>query len=111
MAKIDRPSIIAELSSVSEFSSVENVNQYCDFLRTVLRMHAPPSLRRVISHYSSQWFESMIDEFFIAMRERHQAETKWKNTRLTIFKDLYRQQCTRSQNLCTQLNVDITLNE
>ena len=31
MASIDRPSFIAELSSVSEFSSVENANQFCDF--------------------------------------------------------------------------------
>ena len=36
IANIDRPSFIAELSSVSEFSSVENANQFCDFLRTVL---------------------------------------------------------------------------
>ena len=32
IANIDRPSFIAELSSVSEFSSVEKTNQYCDFL-------------------------------------------------------------------------------
>ena len=31
IAKIDRPSFIAELSSVSEFSYVENANQFCDF--------------------------------------------------------------------------------
>ena len=30
IANIDRPSFIAELSSVSEFSSVENANQFCD---------------------------------------------------------------------------------
>ena len=36
IANIDRPLFIAELSSVSEFSSVEKANQYCDFLRTVL---------------------------------------------------------------------------
>ena len=41
IANIDRPSFIAELSSVSEFSSVENANQFCDFLRTVLDKHAP----------------------------------------------------------------------
>ena len=34
IANIDRPSFIAELSSVSEFSSVENANQFCDFLQT-----------------------------------------------------------------------------
>ena len=33
---IDHPSFIAEPSSVSEFSSVEKANQYCDYLRTVL---------------------------------------------------------------------------
>ena len=31
IANIDRPSFIAELSTVSEFSSVENANQFCDF--------------------------------------------------------------------------------
>ena len=34
---------------------------------------------------------SIRDEFFKAKRERHQAERKWWNTKLTIFKDLYRQ--------------------
>ena len=41
IANIDRPSFIAELSSVSEFSSVEKANQFCDFWRTVLDKHAP----------------------------------------------------------------------
>ena len=91
IANIDRPSFIAELSSVSELSSVENANQFCDFLCTVLDKHAPPSLRKVITHSSSPWFESIRDELFIAKRERRQAERKWRNTKLTIFKDLYRQ--------------------
>ena len=91
IAKIDRPSFIVELSGVSEFSSVENANQFCDFLRTVIDKHAPPSLRKAITHNSSSWFESIRDELFIAKRKRHQAEIKWRNTKLTIFKDLYRQ--------------------
>ena len=91
MANIDRPSFNAELSSISEFSSVENANQFCDFLRTVLDKHAPPSLRKAITHISSQWFESIRDELFIAKRETRQADRKWRNTRLTIFKDLNRQ--------------------
>ena len=40
MANIDRPSFIAELSSISEFSSVEKLNQYCVILPTVLDKHA-----------------------------------------------------------------------
>ena len=111
IANIDRPSFIAELSSVSEFSSVENANQFCDFLRTVLDKHAPPSLRKVITHSSSPWFESIRDELFIAKRERRQAERKWMNTKLIIFKDLYRQISTRFQNLCTQPSVSFTLKE
>ena len=30
-------------------------------------------------------------ELFIAKRERRQADRKWRNTKLTIFKDLFRQ--------------------
>ena len=41
IANIDRPSFIAELSSVSEFSSVEKANQFYDSLCTVLDKHAP----------------------------------------------------------------------
>ena len=91
IAKIDRPSFIAELSSVSEFSSFENANQFCDFLRTVLDKHAPPSLRKVITYSSSPWFESIRDELLIAKTETRQAERKWRNTKLNIFKDMYRQ--------------------
>ena len=91
IAKIDRPSFIAELSSVSEFSSVEKANKFCDYLHTVLDKHAPSSIQKVITHNSSPWFESIRDELLIAKRERRQAERKWRNTKLTIFKDLYRQ--------------------
>ena len=69
MANIDRPSFIAELSSVSEFSSVEQANQYCDFLRTVLDKHTLLSLRKVIDHNSSPLFESTEDGLFKAKRE------------------------------------------
>ena len=60
-------------------------------MRTVLDKHAPPSLRKVITHSSSPWFESIRDELFIAKRERRQAERKWRNTKLAIFKDLFGQ--------------------
>ena len=62
IANTDRPSLIAELSSATEFSAVENANQYCDYLRTVLDKHAPPSKRKVIDHNSYPSFESIRDE-------------------------------------------------
>ena len=91
MADIDRPSSIVELSSVSEFSSVEKANQYCDFSLTILDKHVPASLQKFITHNSSPWFESIRGELFIAKRERHQAERKWRNIKVLIFKDVYRQ--------------------
>ena len=91
IANIDRPSFIAELSSVTELSSVEKASQFCDYLRTVLDKHAPHSLWKVITHNYSPRFESIRDEIFIANRKRRQAERKWRNTKLTIFKDLYGQ--------------------
>ena len=53
IANIDRPSFIGELSSVSEFSSVEKANQFCEFFSTVLDKHAPPSLWKVMTHNAS----------------------------------------------------------
>ena len=70
MANIDRPSFVAELSSVSEFSSVEKANKYCDFLRIVQDKLAPPYLRKVINHNSSPWFESIRDEL-LRQREKN----------------------------------------
>ena len=91
MANIDRSSFIADLSSFSEFSSVEKAKHKCDFLLTVLDRHSPPSLRKVIYHNFFPWFESVRDDLIKAMRERRQAARKWRNTKLTIFMDLYRQ--------------------
>ena len=87
MANVERPSFIAELSCVSEYSSVEKANQYCDFLHTVLDKHAHPSLRNVMNHNSSPWFESIRDELFKAKRESRQAETKCRNTMIFILSD------------------------
>ena len=60
MANIDRPSFNAELSSVSEFSSVEKANQFCDFLHTVLDKHAPPSLRKEKQLLSMVWVNKRL---------------------------------------------------
>ena len=45
-----------------------------------------------MTHNSSPWFESIRDELYIAKRIRRQAERKWRNTKLTIFNDLYREE-------------------
>ena len=82
-----------------QFSSVEKAKQYNDNLRTVLDTHASPSLQKVKNHNCSPWFEPIRDEIFKAEKERRQAERKWRNTKLTIFKDLYRQVKHKVSNL------------
>ena len=111
---------IAERSSVSEFLSVSfhqslSLLPYTELLGTLLTLtahplfiiikrqaisvtfcalldkYAPPSLQKVMTHNSSPWFESIRDELFMAKRERCQAGRKWRNTKLTILRDLYRQ--------------------
>ena len=52
-----------------------------------------------MTHNSSPWFESIRDELFIAKRERRQAERKWRITKITVFKDLYRQAKHKVSNL------------
>ena len=68
--------------------SVEKANQFSNFLRTALISMRPFSAE---GYNSSPFLETIRDELFIAKREIRQAERKWRNTKLTIFKDLYRQ--------------------
>ena len=44
-----------------------------------------------MNHNSSPWFESIRDELYIVKRERRQAERKWRNIKIAIFMNLYRQ--------------------
>ena len=91
LLKLTAHHLLVNFLVFQSFHLLKNANQFCDFLRTVIDKHAPPSLRKVITHNSSPWFESIRDDLFIAKRKRRQAERKWRNTKLTIFKDLYRQ--------------------
>ena len=83
IANIDRPTFIDELSNVSEFTSVEKANQFCDFLRNVLDKHATLSLLKTINYNSSPFLEPIRDELSKARRERRHADRKWKNTKLS----------------------------
>ena len=65
----------------------------------MLDKHAPLSLRKAITHNSSPWLESIRDEIFKAKRERRQVERKWRNTKFTIFEDVYRQAKHKSTKL------------
>ena len=90
MIKFDRPSFIAEHSCFRGLS-VEKAYQYCDVLCNVLDMHATPFQCIAIRHNFSPWFETIRVVLLNAKRKRRQADLKWRNTKLCIFKHLYRQ--------------------
>ena len=69
-------------SNVAVFSSVEKANQICKFFSTVQDKYAPCYLRKVWSHNSTPWIESIRDELLNAKKNRRQAERRWKNTKL-----------------------------
>ena len=73
-----------------------------DFLRTVLDKHAPASLQKAMTLNSSPWLESMRDVLLLAKREMRQAE---RNTKYTIFKDMYGQVELKVSKTCTHSQV------
>ena len=66
MANIDNPSFIAGHSNFAEFSSVENVNQFSDFFRSLQDKYASNFVRKDRNHNSPPWFETIRDELLRA---------------------------------------------
>ena len=95
IANIDRQSIIAELSSVSEFSSIEMANQFCEFFSTMLSMQTLPYLQKFRKRNCFPWFELIRYERFKTKSKKRQAERQWRNNKLIAFKDLHRQASSR----------------
>ena len=56
----------------------------------MLDKHAPAAKSRVTERMSSPWFGLFREDLLEAKRIRRQAERKWRNTNLTVFKDLYK---------------------
>ena len=88
----------------------EKDNKVFNLVVSQISMHSL-CLRKAITHNYSQLFESIRDELFIAKRERRQAERKWRNTKLTIFKDLYRKAKHKVSKLVHTAKCTFTLKE
>ena len=70
-------------------TSIENLLLQTHMNQTIIAL-SHTSMFQYLNN-SSPWYESIVDELFIPKRERRQAEMKWRNTKLTIFKDSCRQ--------------------
>ena len=87
---IDRSAFVADLETeLVGIGHSLSADQYNVTLLSVLDKHAPAAKSRVTERMSSPWFGLVREDLLEAKRSRRQAERKWRNTNLTVFKDLY----------------------
>ena len=88
---IDRSAFVADLETeLVGIGHSLSADQYNVTLLSVLDKHAPAAKSRVTERMSSPWFGLVREDLPEAKRIRRQAERKWRNTNLTVFKDLYK---------------------
>ena len=88
---IDRSAFVADLEiELVGIGHSLSADQYNVTLLSVLDKHAPAAKSRVTERMSSPWFGLVREDLLEAKRSRRQAERKWRNTNLTVFKDLYK---------------------
>ena len=88
---IDRSAFVADLGTeLVGIGHSLSADQYNVTLRSVLDKHAPAAKTRVTERMSSPWFGLVREDLLEAKRSRRQAERKWRNTNLTVFKYLYK---------------------
>ena len=88
---IDRSAFVADLETeLVGIGHSLSADQYNVTLLSVLDKHAPAAKSRVTERMSSPWFGLVREDLLEAKRSRRQAERKWRNTNLTVFKDLYK---------------------
>ena len=88
---IDRSAFVADLeTALVGIGHSLSADQYNVTLLSVLDKHAPAAKSRVTERTSSPWFGLVTEDLPEAKLIRRQAERKWRNTNLTVFKDLYK---------------------
>ena len=70
-----------QLSNLDEFVSRYNLT-----LSELLDKHAPLSLKKIVPHSNSPWYNSKITSIKICCRK---AERKWRQTKLEVHKQIY----------------------
>ncbi|WP_374211094.1 endonuclease/exonuclease/phosphatase family protein, partial [Thiolapillus sp.] len=81
-----RALVEAASQQCSDSDLVHLVDVYNDGLRRLLDRHAPSVTRRVRDRPSAPW---MTEEIREARRRRRQAERRWRETRLTVHREIY----------------------
>jgi hypothetical protein len=80
---------LADELSTTPSPSAENAHTYEGSLSKVLDSHAPMTKREIIDRPSSCWFNFAGKDLIDAKRERRRHEKRWRDSGLTVFKQLY----------------------
>jgi hypothetical protein len=90
---------VSLLSSFPKTDLVWLLHQYESALTSVLDQHAPLKEHIITVRPSAPWY---TDEIKVAKIKRRKLERTWRNTRLTIDRQLYIDQCNMVKNLITK---------
>ena len=82
---IEESSLLADVSSSAE----ELVHQYNEVLRELLDKHAPQRTCFIVEQPAVPWYNECIAN---AKRKRRQLERRWRRTKLTVDKQLFKDQ-------------------
>ena len=70
-------------------SAASLLEQYDTTLSALLDMHAPVQARTITARHNIPWFRGNVK---MAKQKRRQLERKWRKSRLTIYRDLFKEQ-------------------
>jgi exonuclease III len=68
------------------------VRQYNVILQEVLDRHAPLLEKKVRKRRHTEWYN---EDIMLAKRARRRAENKWRKTKLSVHRDMYKSECIR----------------
>jgi hypothetical protein len=85
----------------------DNINdyaaQYNMILKNILDNHAPEQKKKITIRHRPPWFTEEVAEL---KRERRKAERKWRSSKLSIHRDIYKHAQDKVIKQCTSLKAD-----
>ena len=99
VSSIDREAFRDDISRTISPASCQSADDLGTALVAVMDNHAPAVLKEIKQTKSDPWYPSIKDELRDAKQRRRQAERKWLNSGLTIFKQIY----SKAKNFVTSL--------
>jgi len=98
LRRIDTSQLRHEISD-ADFDAVdvdEAVHKYNSILMDLLDTHAPRKTKVIVKKDLREW---MNEDILVAKRLKRRAEMKWRKTKLTVFYEIYKEECTIVKNL------------